>query len=159
MKKTKGRKRDKDVAPIKNSTDNAGATATARETRGLAGWISNGSVGATTGVAPDPSTNTAAVVGTLRAFDETLLKDAVQDAYDDGGSNWTLYVRPADKVLASALTGNATRYQDVARNNGKLVAAYDVYVSDFGAIKIVAERFADRSEEHTSELQSLMRIS
>lgn len=94
-------------------------------------------------MAPDPSTNTAPVAGTARAFTEALLKDAIQDAYDDGGSNWVLYVRPADKVLASAFTGNATRYQDVAQNKGKLVAAYDVYVSDFGTIKIVPERFCD----------------
>ena len=60
-----------------------------------------------------------------------------------GGQSWTLYVRPADKVLASAFTGNATRYQNVAENSGKLVAAYDVYVSDFGAIKIVPERQRD----------------
>jgi hypothetical protein len=69
----------------------------------------------------------------------------VSDAYNAGGTNWTLYVRPADKVLASAFTGNATRYQDVAENKGKLVAAYDVYVSDFGAIKIVPERQCDNS--------------
>jgi hypothetical protein len=31
----------------------------------------------------------------------------------------------------------------VAENKGKLVAAYDVYVSDFGAIKIVPERQCD----------------
>lgn len=100
-------------------------------------------MGATTGAFPVVSTNTAPVAGDARAWSETLLKDLVSDAYTAGGSNWTLYVRPADKVLSSAFTGNATRYQDVARNDGKLVSAYDVYVSDFGAIKIVAERHCD----------------
>ena len=100
-------------------------------------------MGAGVGAFPVVSTNTAPVAGTARAFDEALLKDMVSDAYTAGGSNWTLYVRPADKVLASAFTGNATRYQDVARNDGKLVAAYDVYVSDFGTIKIVPERHCD----------------
>lgn len=100
-------------------------------------------MGAGVGAFPIPSSNTAPVAGTPRAFTEALLKDQIQDAYDAGGSNWTLYVRPADKVLASAFTGNATRFQDVAENKGKLVAAYDVYVSDFGAIKIVPERQCD----------------
>jgi hypothetical protein len=112
---------------------------------------------------PVPSTNTAPVAGTPRAYTEALLKDQIQDAYDDGGSNWVLYVRPADKVLASAFTGNATRYQDVAENKGKLVAAYDVYVSDFGAIKIVPDRFMDAASylvdhEHVS-LKTLRPVS
>lgn len=143
VKKTKEIKRDMDFGLIQNETFNAGATGTARQTRGLAGWITQGSVGATTGAFPIPSSNTAPVAGDARAFDEALLKDMVQDAYTAGGTNWTLYVRPGDKVLASAFTGNATRYQDVAENKGKLVAAYDVYVSDFGAIKIVPERYCD----------------
>lgn len=148
-------KRDKEFALIQNTTYVAGATATARQTRGLAGWITNGSVGAGVGAMPVPASNTAPVAGTARAYSEALLKDQIQDAYDDGGSNWVLYVRPADKVLASAFTGNATRYQDVAENKGKLVAAYDVYVSDFGAIKIVPDRFMDAAaylidHEHVS---------
>lgn len=112
---------------------------------------------------PVPSTNTAPVAGTARAFTEALLKDMIQDAYDDGGSNWVCYLRPADKALASAFTGNATRYQDVAENKGKLVAAYDVYVSDFGAVKLVPNRFMDAAaylvdHEHVS-LKTLRPVS
>lgn len=143
LKQTKEIKRDINFALIRNTTYNAGNTTTARQTRGLAGWITQGSVGAGAGAFPIPSSNTAPVAGTARAWDESLLKDLVQDAYTAGGSSWTLYVRPADKVLSSAFTGNATRFQDVAKNDGKLVAAYDIYVSDFGAIKIVAERQCD----------------
>lgn len=39
IKKTKEIKRDMEVALIQNTTLNAGATGTARQTRGLAGWI------------------------------------------------------------------------------------------------------------------------
>lgn len=136
-------KRDANFALIRNTTFNAGATGTARQTRGLAGWITQGKVGAGPGAFPIPSSNTAPVAGTPYAYDEPTLKTMVSAAYNSGGQSWTLYVRPADKVLASAFTGNATRYQDVADNKGKLVAAYDVYVSDFGAIKIVPERQCD----------------
>lgn len=144
LKQTKEIKRDMNFALIRNTTYNSGNSTTARVTRGLKGWIGQGSFG-TGGAFAVPSTNTAPVDGTDRAFDESIFKDMVQDAYNSGGSNWTLYVRPADKVLASAFTGNATRFQDVAKNDGKLVAAYDIYVSDFGAIKIVAERQCDNS--------------
>lgn len=144
LKQTKEIKRDINFALIRNTTYNAGNATTARQTRGLKGWITQGSFG-TGGAFAVPSTNTAPVDGTDRAFDESILKDMISDAYTAGGMNWTLYVRPADKVLASAFTGNATRFQDVAKNDGKLVAAYDIYVSDFGAIKIVSERQCDNS--------------
>lgn len=97
-----------------------------------------------TGSFPDPETNTAPVAGTPRAWTEALLADMAQDSYTAGaGMSLVLYVRPADKVITSTFTGNATRQQDVAQNKGKLVAAYDVYVSDFSTIKVVPERYCD----------------
>lgn len=134
-------KRDKEYALIQNTTFNAGATGTARQTRGLAGWITQGSVGATTGAFPVPSSNTAPVAGTARAFSEALVKEAMQEAWEAGGQPKMLLVRPADKVTASTFTGNATRYEDA--DSGKLHAAFNVYVTDFGALKIVPDRFMD----------------
>lgn len=134
-------KRDAETALIQNGTFNAGAVGTARQTRGLAGWITQGSVGAGAGVFPVPSTNTAAVAGTPRAFSEALVKSAMQTAYTAGGAPTMLLVRPSDKVIASSFAGNATRYEDA--DSGKLHAAFDVYVTDFGALKIVPDRFSD----------------
>lgn len=141
MKKTKEILRDQEVALCQNTTFNAGALGTARQTRGLAGWITQGSVGAGTGAFPIPSSNTAPVAGTTRAWTEALLKDLQQDAWTAGGNPTVLLVRGADKQLTSAFTGNATRFQKTEAN--KLIAAYDVYVGDFGEIKVVASRFLD----------------
>lgn len=141
IKKTKEIKRDVEVAIITNTTFNAGAVGTARQTRGLAGWITQGSVGAGAGVFPVPATNTAPVAGTGRAFSEALVKSAMQAAYTAGGAPSMLLVRPSDKVLASAFAGNATRYEQADSN--KLHAAFDVYVTDFGALKVVPDRFQD----------------
>lgn len=141
LKKTKELKRDMEVALIQNTTYNAGAAATARQTRGLAGWIRQGSVGAGAGVFPVPSTNTAPVAGTGRAWTEALLKDLAVDAYAAGGEPDTLYLRPADKQLTSAFVGNATRFEKVEKST--ITAAYDYYVSDFGTIKVVPDRFCD----------------
>ena len=44
-------------------------------------------------------------------------------------------------MLASAFTGNATRFEKA--DSGELNAAFDVYVTDFGALKIVPDRFMD----------------
>lgn len=141
LKKTKEIKRDIEVAIIGNTTYNAGAAATARQTRGLAGWVRQGSVGAGAGVFPVPTTNTAPVAGTGRAWTEILLKDLAQDAYTAGGEPTVLYLRPADKALTSAFAGNATRFEKV--ENSTITAAYDYYVSDFGKFKVVADRFCD----------------
>ncbi|HEL7630524.1 TPA: DUF5309 domain-containing protein [Stenotrophomonas maltophilia] len=140
-KKLSELKRDAETALIQNGTFNAGAVGTARQTRGLAGWITQGSVGAGTGAFPIPSSNTAAVAGTGRAFSEALVKSAMQTAYVAGGAPTMLLVRPSDKVIASSFSGNATRYEDA--DSGKLHAAFDVYVTDFGALKIVPDRFQD----------------
>lgn len=141
LKKTKEILRDVEVALCQNTTFNAGALGTARQTRGLAGWITQGSVGAGAGVFPVPSTNTAPVAGTPRAFTEALLKSAQQATWTAGGNPGVLLLRGSDKQLASAFSGNATRFQKVEAN--KLTAAYDVYVGDFGEIKITASRFLD----------------
>lgn len=141
LKKTKEIKRDVEVAIIQNTTYNAGATATARQTRGLAGWIKQGSVGADTGVFPVPTTNTAPVAGTARAWTEALLKDMAQDAYTAGGEPTLLVVRPADKALTSAFAGNATNFNKA--EGSAINASYDWYVSDFGKFKIVPDRFCD----------------
>lgn len=141
MKCLKAYKRDQEVALIQNTTFNAGALATARQTRGLAGWIRQGSVGAGTGAFPNPVTNTAPVAGTARAFTEALVKSAMQTAYVAGGAPTTLLVRPSDKVIASSFAGNATRFEQA--ESGELNAAYDVYVTDFGRLKIVPDRFQD----------------
>lgn len=77
VKRTKEIKRDVEFALIQNTTLNSGATVTARQTRGLAGWIRQGSVGAATGAFPIPASNTAPVAGTLRPLTETLVKNAM----------------------------------------------------------------------------------
>lgn len=139
MKKMKELKRDAEVALIGNQTFNAGATGTARQTRGLAGWITQGSVGAGTGAFPIPSSNTAPVAGTARALTESLVKSAMQTAYTAGGSPGVLLVRPSDKVIVSTFSGNATRFEQSDSN--ELNAAFDFYVTDFGRLKVVPDRF------------------
>lgn len=141
VKKTKEVKRDMEVALIQNGTQNAGAAATARQTRGLAGWITQGSVGAGAGVFPVPSTNTAAVAGTNRAFTEALVKSAMQAAYTAGGQPNTLLVRPSDKVIASTFAGGATRFEEVKTQT--ITGAFSFYLTDFGMLKIVPDLFMD----------------
>jgi hypothetical protein len=93
------------------------------------------------GAFPVPSTNTAAVAGTARAWTEALLKDAQQKAWTAGGNPTCVLVRGSDKQLTSAFGGNATRFEKA--DSGQLHAGWDVYVGDFGELKIVPSRFMD----------------
>lgn len=131
-------KKDIEFALLQNTTFNAGAAATARQTRGVRGWVATNCSFGTGGAAPVLSTNTAPVAGTNRAFSETLLKTSMQNAYTQGGMPDTLFVRPSDKVLTSAFAGGTTRFEQADSN--KIHASYQVYVSEFGPIKIVPIR-------------------
>jgi len=120
----------------------AGNSTTARKLRGFESWIvTNDSRGAT---GADGSDLAAPTDGTQRAFTETLLKAVIKSAYTEGGEPDVLMVGPFNKQVASGFTGGATRFDN--SEDKKLVAAVDVYVHDYGSLKIVPNRFSrDRS--------------
>ena len=132
-------KRDIEVALTQNTTAVVGAAGTARQTRGLEGWIAtNNSLGAT-GTAPNPTTNTAAGDGTQRALTEALIKTTLNAIWTAGGNPDTMMVGGTQKQLFSSFTGGGTQMGNL--DDKKLIAAIDVYVSDFGTLKIVPNRF------------------
>ena len=132
-------KRDAEFALTQNTTAVAGNTTTARQLRGLEGWIAtNNDLGAS-GVAPNPGTNTAPTDGTQRAFTETQLKSVLQKVFTQGGNPELIMVGPAQKQTFSTFTGNSTRFKEA--EDSKLNAAISVYISDFGTLKVVPNRF------------------
>lgn len=138
-KKGKELKRDIEFALTQNTTYVAGDSNTARQTRGLEGWVfTNDSMG-TNGVSPVPASNTAGTDGTQRAFTETLLKPVLSAIYASGGDPDMIMVGPFNKGVFSTFTGGATRFDKA--EDGKVYAAVDVYVSDFGTLKVVPNRF------------------
>ena len=63
----------------------------------------------------------------------------MQQSWNSGGDPDTIMVGGSIKQVLSGFSGNATRQID---NSGKkLVTAIDVYVSDFGDLKVVPNRF------------------
>jgi hypothetical protein len=104
----------------------AGVTTTNNYAQGVGGSVS--SAGA-------PKTD-----GTQRALTETLLKSAIQGAWTNGGDIDLIMSGPFNKTVISTFTGNNTRTQDTS--DKKLISAIDVYVSDFGTHKVVANRFS-----------------
>jgi hypothetical protein len=146
-------KRDMEATLTSNAVAVAGGNTTARKTAGLGGWIiTNSYSGAgTTAAAPvmsggagslDGYPATAAVAGTARAFTETLLKTGIQGVWTQGGDPKVLMVGPFNKTVVSGFTGIATRFRDVpAGSQAEIIGAADVYVSDFGTVNVVPNRF------------------
>lgn len=139
LKRGKELKRDMEVALTQNGAYVTGNSTTARSLRGLEGWVkTNNSLGAT-GVAPAPATNTAATDGTARTIAESLLQTVIQQAWVAGGSPDTIMCGASQKQAISGFTGGTTKFTEAA--DKKLTAAFDFYVSDFGTLKIIPNRF------------------
>jgi hypothetical protein len=82
--------------------------------------------------------------GDLRTFTEAMLKDVISQAWEEGAEPTVVMVNAALKQAISAFTGNADRTYNLAdapKGGGAIVAAADVYVSDFGVLKVVPNRF------------------
>jgi hypothetical protein len=120
-----------------NQAKNAGAAATARTTASVLSWIKSN----TSKSGSDPSaadgTGTRSD-GTQRAFQESFLKTVVQSIWTNGGKPNTVMVGGFNKQVMSTFTGRATPTEDA--KSKKIVAAVNVYESDFGTLKIVPSR-------------------
>ena len=122
-----------------------GSASTARKTAPLTSWLtsntSNGSGGA------DPTLsggvpNAAPTNGTQRALTEAMLKTVVQSMYSNGGDPKFLMVGPHVKTVVSGFAGIAAQRYHAPDGPTSIIGAADVYVSDFGSISIVPNRFS-----------------
>lgn len=140
-KKSLALRKDMEAIMLGNQGAVVGNTTTARKLRSFNAWISgNGSRG--TGGADSTGATYAATDGNatngLRAFTEDLLKDAILDAFTDGGEPNLVLVGPAAKQAFSTFTGRSTSQVIVEQN--KVVGAAELYASDFGVLKVVPNR-------------------
>lgn len=110
-----------------------------RQARGLVGWVVDNVNKASDTTLASYTGNTGKTDGTQRAFTEAQLKDVLQKVYTAGGEPDTVMVGPSQKQTFSTFSGNATRFDK--SEDAKLYAAIDVYVSDFGSLNVVPNRF------------------
>ena len=145
-------KRDMETILLSNQDSTVGTVTTARKLGGLEAWftsnVSRGGGGASGGFSNGiVAAATDASAGGVRSFTEALLKTVISSCWSAGGMPDTVMVGPFNKQAASTFAGIATQYRE---NKGvkqaTILAAADVYVSDFGELKIVPNRFQrDRS--------------
>jgi hypothetical protein len=130
----------------------AGAAAGAREMAGIGAWLwdnqvktgdANTTVTVTSGApTTDPTSATTAT------FTEANLKAAIEACWNDGGDPNLVLVGSHNKQLASAFGGIATQYRENPQvGPGVIIAAADIYVSDFGQHNIVATRFSENASQ------------
>ena len=118
-------KRDMESILLSDQAKDAGTSSTARKLGGLATWLTTNVVD-TAGAAPT----------------EDNLKEAVLKAYTEGGEPTVLLVSPANKQVVSTFPGIAEqRFQAPSTGQTKIVGAADVYMSDFGTLSVVPDRF------------------
>jgi len=129
---------------LSNTAAAAGSASVARETAGLGAFmrtnVSRGAGGSSptlSGTTTDYP-NLAPVNGTQREFTEALLVPVLQAVWEQGGNATTIVVGGFNKRQASGFAGNASRFKRA--EDKKLIAAIEVYESDFGQLQIVPSR-------------------
>ena len=135
-------KRDMEFTFLNNTVQSNGtAGSTARVLGGLQTWLAtNGDFGS--GGSAGSSGTTARTNGTNRTFTETELKTVIKEVFESGGSPKILMVTPAHKQTVSAFAGIAAqRYMAPSDAPTTIIGAADIYLSDFGSVSVVPNRF------------------
>ena len=142
-KRGKELKRDIEAVLCDNNAKVAGNTTTARETAGLGAWVTTNSNKAGDGTDPTAADGSdARNDGTQRDLTEAMVKDAMQQAFIECGTPSLLMVGPFNKTVVSGFAGIAAqRYQAPSDSPTTIIGAADVYLSDFGTLSVVPNRF------------------
>ena len=143
MKSAKLMKNDMETALLANKIKVTGSASVARELAGIESWLSSNTNLGATGTAGSLGT-TARVAGTPRAFAESQLKAVLASCWDNGGDPDTIMVGSTIKQAMSGIVngGSAGAAQRVVDGNAATVhTAIDIYVSDFGSLAVVPNRF------------------
>jgi hypothetical protein len=136
-------KRDIETILFANQGKTAGSSSTARKMGTMLSWLkSNTSFDATSGADPTTAGTSTRTDGNVRTFTETILKEIIREAYINGGNPKVMYVSPIGKQKVSTFAGIAEqRYQAPSDAPTTIIGAADVYLSDFGSISVVPDRF------------------
>lgn len=151
-------KRDMETRICQNGISTVGGAGTGRSTAGMESWIGDATASAggaanvvlstTTASATTPpvtsgTAGTAPTDGTTTgALTAAALNYALQGAWEQGGDPRVILATAKQKSVIDGFTGVATRFVDVDRGaQAQIIAAANVYVSDFGKHQVVLNRY------------------
>lgn len=115
-----------------------------RKTAGLPAWLKTNTDFGAGGVDPVYTTlpNDDRTDGTQRAITETILKTVIQECWNSGAEPSVVMTGAHVKSVISGFTGNADKVFNInSAKPGTIIAAADVYVSNFGTLKVIPNRF------------------
>ena len=141
---------DMEVQLLSNTASSAGSGdgVSNRESGGFRAWLANndslGSGGASGGFNSGTGVVDAATNGTQRAFTKAILDSVILDTYNAGGNPSVMMMSPYVKTVFSTFMDDANvapfRYAASAGKKNTIIAAADMYLSDFGEIAMVPNR-------------------
>lgn len=136
--RTKELKKDVEYALLQNKVERGdNGSSEGRLMTGLPCWMQSN-------YATDDGTkatlySSACTAGTTRVPTEAMLKDLLTSIYNAGGNPDRIMMAPGIRVkMSEVLSGGATKIEKAERK--KATAVIDVYVSDFGSLKLVPNR-------------------
>lgn len=140
---------DMEVICLSNqaSTAGTGNGATNRKLGGLRAWLASnddlGATGSSGGFNSSTSVVDAATNGTQRAFTKALMDSVILSTYNAGGNPNTLMVSPYVKTVFSRFMDDADVVplrKEIKKGQATIIAAADMYQSDFGLISVIPNR-------------------
>lgn len=143
MKSGKELKRDMEFALLANNAKVVGSESVARELAGVPAWITTNTANVGVGGAnPTGDGTDARTDGTQTVLTEADLKLVLAGCWDEGGEPDTIMTGSFNKQAMSAFVGGGTSGPAQRTVNGTRVeTAIDIYVSDFGSLAVVPNRF------------------
>jgi hypothetical protein len=136
-------KRDLETIMLSNQGRDAGSSnSTPRKMGSLLSWIKTNTDYGSGGADPTTIGVSTRSDGTQRTFTEALLKTVVAEVFTSGGMPSVLMVGASGKQKVSSFAGiGATRFNVTGAKPSTIIGAADIYVSDFGNISVVPNRF------------------
>jgi hypothetical protein len=108
---------------------------------GQAGTAGSGSAGRQlTSAANQISSTTTNTAGSNRTLTEALILDVLEKTYNEGAEPNQIQVTPSHSLIVAGFAATSGRTRDFDTGT-KLVNAVDIYVSPFGSVSIVPNRF------------------
>lgn len=115
-----------------------GSSGAVRYALGFQGFIS------TTAAAGRNVSNLGTATNNSGVLTQGNFNDALQDAYTNGGNPESVYVSPAIKRQISAFTVSQQN-RNIAAIEQRLVNSIDDYISDFGIVHVVLDRWVPQA--------------
>ena len=148
QKVLKGLELRRDIEKYLHS-DTARSASDPRKAGTLSSWITNVSIAGdetafNAGVGS--GTHVPSMDGTNRTMTLAMIDTAMQAAYTDGGQPNMLVVSPAKKAAFSDLNSGSVATNQInytAPREAAIVGSVSLYLSDFGQLDVVIDRFAE----------------